>query len=85
MAHPIPTGVASLGRGLVHRVHPYGGRTHGIGPLSGTANPVAGRMLMDLWNYGSFPQVAALAVVMTGISAVVIGIILQVGRPISAG
>jgi iron(III) transport system permease protein len=53
--------------------------------LSGTANPVVGRMLMDLWNYGSFPQVAALALVMTVINAVFIGIILRVGRRIAAG
>jgi iron(III) transport system permease protein len=53
--------------------------------LSGTANPVVGRMLMDLWNYGSFPQVAALALVMTGINAVLIGIVLRVGRRIAAG
>lgn len=53
--------------------------------LSGTANPVVGRILMDLWNYGSFPQVAALALVMTAINAVFIGIILGVGRRIAAG
>lgn len=53
--------------------------------LSGTGNPVVGRMLMDLWNYGSFPQVAALALVMTAINALFIGIILRVGRRLAVG
>jgi iron(III) transport system permease protein len=50
--------------------------------LSTTGNPVVGRMLMDLWNYGSFPQVAALALVMTLVNAVFITVILRVGRMI---
>lgn len=40
--------------------------------LSGTANPVIGLVLLDLWENGSFPQLSALAVIMTVMDAVVV-------------
>src|SRR5690606_37017604 len=44
--------------------------------LSGTHNPVIGRVLLDLWNFGNFPQVAALALIITAISTTFVGIML---------
>jgi iron(III) transport system permease protein len=40
--------------------------------LSGTGNPVVGLVLLDLWENGSFPQLSAIALVMTVIDAVVV-------------
>jgi iron(III) transport system permease protein len=48
--------------------------------LAGTGNPAIGRVLMELWTFASFPQVAALALVMTAISATCVGIMLIVSR-----
>lgn len=48
--------------------------------LSGTHNPVIGRVLLDFWNYGNFPQVAAMALVITLISATLVGVMLFVTR-----
>ncbi|WP_028033016.1 iron ABC transporter permease [Chelativorans sp. J32] len=48
--------------------------------LSGTHNPVIGRVLLDLWNFGNFPQVASLALVITAISASLVGLMLFITR-----
>ena len=48
--------------------------------LAGTGNPAIGRILMELWTFGSFPQVAALALIMTAISAALVGVMLVVSR-----
>jgi iron(III) transport system permease protein len=40
--------------------------------LSGTSNPVVGLVLLDLWENGSFPQLSAIALIMTLIDAVVV-------------
>ncbi len=48
--------------------------------LASSKTPVIGRVLMDLWNYGSFPQVAALALIMAVINACVIGIVLRLSN-----
>jgi iron(III) transport system permease protein len=48
--------------------------------LAGTGNPAIGRVLMELWTFASFPQVAALALVMTVVSAALVGIMLMVSR-----
>ena len=40
--------------------------------LSGTGNPVVGLVLLDLWENGSFPQLSAIALIMTVIDAVVV-------------
>lgn len=48
--------------------------------LSGSQTPVIGRVLMDLWNYGSFPQVAALAIIITIINSVAIALILHLSN-----
>ena len=53
--------------------------------LAGTGNPAIGRVLMELWTFASFPQVAALALVMTLISAVFVGIMLIVSRRAAIG
>ena len=39
--------------------------------LGGTTNPVIGQVILDFWNNGSFPQIAALAMIMTVINGVV--------------
>jgi iron(III) transport system permease protein len=48
--------------------------------LSGTHNPVIGRVLLDFWTFGNFPQVASLALVITAISAGFVGLLLFVTR-----
>lgn len=48
--------------------------------LSGTSNPVIGRVLLDFWNFGNFPQVAALALVITAISSSFVGLMLLASR-----
>ncbi|MCO5731588.1 iron ABC transporter permease [Rhizobium sp. SSA_523] len=48
--------------------------------LSGPRNPVIGRVLLDFWNFGNFPQVAALALVISTISASLVGAMLFVTR-----
>jgi len=48
--------------------------------LSGTTNPVAGFVLLNLWENGSFPQVAALALVITAIDFVVVLGVLRTAR-----
>ena len=45
--------------------------------LAGAKTPVIGRVLMDLWNYGSFPQVAALALIIAAMNAIVVGLVLR--------
>ena len=53
--------------------------------LAGTGNPAIGRVLMELWTFASFPQVAALALVMTVISATCVGLMLWVSRKAVVG
>ncbi|MCO6383443.1 MAG: iron ABC transporter permease [Vannielia sp.] len=53
--------------------------------LAGSQTPVIGRVLMDLWNYGSFPQVAALAIGVTIINSTVIALILWLSNRTLAG
>ena len=40
--------------------------------LAGTGNPVVGLVLLDLWENGSFPQLSAIALVMTVLGAAVV-------------
>ncbi|MGE0801897.1 MAG: ABC transporter permease [Lautropia sp.] len=40
--------------------------------LAGTNNPVVGLVLLDLWENGSFPQLSAIALVMTVLDAIVV-------------
>jgi iron(III) transport system permease protein len=40
--------------------------------LAGTGNPVVGLVLLDLWENGSFPQLSAIALVMTVLDAIVV-------------
>ena len=40
--------------------------------LSGTKNPVVGFIILNLWENGSFPQVAALAIIITAIDVLVV-------------
>ena len=48
--------------------------------LSGAGNPVIGRVLMDFWIFGNFPQVAALALVMTVVNTLCVGAMLALSR-----
>jgi iron(III) transport system permease protein len=48
--------------------------------LGGTTNPVIGQTILDFWNNGSFPQIAALAMAMTVINAVVVFAALRFSR-----
>lgn len=48
--------------------------------LSGTSNPVVGRVLLDLWNNGSFPQLTSLAIVMSVLDSVFVLLMLRLTR-----
>jgi iron(III) transport system permease protein len=48
--------------------------------LSGTSNPVVGRVLVDLFNNGSFPQLTSLAIVMSAIDSVFVLLMLRLTR-----
>lgn len=48
--------------------------------LSGTANPVVGRVMLELSSFGSFPQVTAMAMVVTAINAVFVTVMLRITR-----
>jgi iron(III) transport system permease protein len=48
--------------------------------LSGTANPVVGRVLLDLWSSGSFPQLAAMALIMALINGLFVLAMLRFTR-----
>ncbi|WP_459615696.1 ABC transporter permease [Bordetella sp. 2513F-2] len=48
--------------------------------LSGTNNPVVGLVLLDLWENGSFPQLSAIALIMTLLDAVVVMTMLYLAR-----
>jgi iron(III) transport system permease protein len=48
--------------------------------LASTRNPVIGRMITELWIFGSFPQVAALALVVTAVTSILVGLMLLISR-----
>jgi iron(III) transport system permease protein len=48
--------------------------------LSGAANPVVGRVLLDLWENGSFPQLTALALVMAFVDSALVLAMLRFTR-----
>ncbi|MBP2294964.1 ABC transporter permease [Azospirillum rugosum] len=48
--------------------------------LGGTNNPVIGQTLLDLWENGSFPQLAALAVIITVLDCAVVLLVLRYFR-----
>lgn len=52
--------------------------------LSSTANPVVGLVLLDMWENGSFPQLAAIALVMTVLDIVVVAAVLRLFKLRSA-
>lgn len=53
--------------------------------LSGTRNPVAGALLLEYWQNGTFPELAAVTIVVATVSAaVVLGILRLAGRTVDA-
>lgn len=48
--------------------------------LAGNSNPVVGQVFLDLWESGSFPRVAALAVTITVIKSVIVISVLTRGK-----
>ena len=52
--------------------------------LSGTENQVIAKVLMDMWNEGSFPQVAAIAIVITILNTIFVAVALLVTRRVSS-
>ncbi|GAA5003797.1 ABC transporter permease [Streptomyces hyderabadensis] len=48
--------------------------------LSGSSNPVVGRVLLDLWGQGNFPQMTALAIVIWLISSVFVLLMLRLSN-----
>jgi iron(III) transport system permease protein len=48
--------------------------------LSGTSNPVVGRVIMDLWNNGSFPQLTSLAIIMSVVDSIFVLVMLRLTR-----
>jgi iron(III) transport system permease protein len=52
--------------------------------LAKTSNPVVGQVLLDLWQNGSFPEIAALALTMTVINATVVAIAFRLVRRVQS-
>ena len=52
--------------------------------LSGTQNQVIAKVLMDMWNEGSFPQVAAIAIVITLLNTIFVAAALLAMRRASS-
>ena len=48
--------------------------------LSGTSNPVVGRVLVDLFTNGSFPQLTSLAIVMSVLDSIFVLLMLRFTR-----
>jgi iron(III) transport system permease protein len=48
--------------------------------LSSTSNPVIGRVMLDVSSFGSYPQVCALAIVITLVNAVFVLAVLRLAR-----
>ncbi|MBW0101012.1 iron ABC transporter permease [Pseudonocardia sp. KRD291] len=48
--------------------------------LAGTTNPVVGSVTLDLWTNGTYPQLAALSVVVTAVSAAVVLVSMRLTR-----
>jgi iron(III) transport system permease protein len=48
--------------------------------LSSTSNPVIGRVMLDVSNFGSYPQVCALAIVITLVNAIFVFAVLRLTR-----
>lgn len=48
--------------------------------LAKTSNPVVGQVMLDLWQNGSFPEIAALALTTTVINAIVVGLAFRLVR-----
>lgn len=48
--------------------------------LAKTSNPVVGQVMLDLWQNGSFPEIAALALIMTVINSAVVMLIFRLVR-----
>ena len=48
--------------------------------LSGTGNLVIGRILLDLWSNGSFPQMTALALLISLVDAACVVLVLRLTR-----
>jgi iron(III) transport system permease protein len=48
--------------------------------LAGASNPVIGRAIAELWIFGNFPQVAALSLLVTIVTSILVGLLLLVSR-----
>jgi iron(III) transport system permease protein len=48
--------------------------------LAGARNPVVGRAITELWIFGSFPQVAALSLLVTVVTSTLVGLLLLLSR-----
>lgn len=48
--------------------------------LAGARNPVIGRTMTDLWVFGSFPQLAAMSIVVTAVTALCVATLLAVSH-----
>ena len=48
--------------------------------LAGARNPVIGRAITELWIFGNFPQVAALSLLVTVVTATLVGLLLLLSR-----
>lgn len=76
----IPLMVPGLVAGWVILFVQMAGEITASALLSGPSNPVVGLVLLDLWENGSFPQLTAMAVIMTVLDAVVVLLVLRYFR-----
>ncbi|MBS7700745.1 MULTISPECIES: iron ABC transporter permease [unclassified Chelatococcus] len=76
----LPLMLPSLGAGWIILFVQMSGELTASALLAGTTNPVVGQVILDFWQNGSFPQIAALAMTMTLINAVVVVAALRLAR-----
>ncbi|HVA23565.1 MAG TPA: iron ABC transporter permease [Chloroflexota bacterium] len=76
----LPLALPGLAAGWILNFVLMVGETTASALLSGTGNLVIGRVLLDLWANGSFPQMASLALIMSAINAACILAVLRLTR-----
>jgi len=76
----LPLMLPSLAAGWVILFVQMSGELTASALLAGASNPVVGQVILDLWQNGSFPQIAALALTITVINAAIVLVALRAAR-----
>ncbi|MGY6709418.1 MAG: ABC transporter permease [Rhizobiaceae bacterium] len=76
----LPVALPGLAAGWIIIFIQTAGEVTASAILSGSRTPVIGRVLMDLWSYGSIPQVAALAIIITLINTAAVLVVLRLSN-----